>query len=145
MRTIRQSVFETNSSSTHCVTFVTPKEYEDFVKRRTVYNAKDRKMVPIADLYPFFTERVKEQTKDLVLDEQEVAKRMPSCETFCKWVEDWHNIPTLNTEIDEMLYNSMLYTLERDYCTAGYSCDWTTATTTVNGTEIMALSFYKGE
>ena len=110
-----------------------------------MYNVKDKKMVPIADLYSFFTEHVKEQTKDLVLDEQEVAKRMPSCEAFCKWVTDWHNIPTLTTEIDVMLYNSMLYTLQRDYCTAGYSCDWTTATTTVNGTEIMALSFYKGE
>jgi hypothetical protein len=81
----------------------------------------------------------------LLLDEQEVAKRMPSCETVCKWVEDWHNIPTKNDDIDSMLYDSMVYTLQRDYCTAGYSCDWTTATTTVNGTEIMALSFYKDE
>lgn len=145
MRTIRPSVFETNSSSTHCVTFVTPKEYEDFVKRRKVYNVKGKKMVPIADLYSLYTEQVKEQTKFLVLDEQEVAKRMPSCETFCKWVEDWHNIPMLNDDIDKMLYDMMAYTIQRDYCTAGYSCDWTTATTTVNGTEIMALSFYKGE
>ena len=145
MRTVRQSVFETNSSSTHCVTFVTPKEYEDFVKRRTVYDAADKKMVPVADLYSFYTERVKEQTKDLVLDEQEVAKRMPSCETFCKWVEDWRTMPMPNDNIDSMLYQSMVYTLQRDYCTAGYSCDWTTATTTVNGTEIKALSLYKGE
>ena len=145
MRTVRQSVFETNSSSTHCVTFVTPTEYEDFVKRRTVYDAADKKMVPVADLYSFYTERVKEQTKDLGLDEQEVAKRMPSRKTFCKWVEDWHSMPTLTVEIDVMLYNSMVYTLQRDYCTAGYSCDWTTATTTVNGTEIKALSLYKGE
>ena len=28
---------------------------------------------------------------------------------------------------------------------SGYSCDWTTATTTVNDTEIMAISFYKDE
>ncbi len=145
MRTIRNHVFETNSSSTHCVTFVTPKEYEDFVKRRAVYDAKDKKIVPVADLYPFYTERVNEQTKDLVLDEQEVAKRMPSCETFRKWVEDWRNMPIPNDDIDDMLYQSMVYTLQRDYCTAGYSCDWTTATTTVNGTEIMALSLYKGE
>lgn len=145
MRTVRQSVFETNSSSTHCVTFVTPKEYEDFVKRRTVYDATEKKMVPVADLYSFYTERVKEQTKDLVLDEQEVAKRMPSCETFCKWVEDWRCMPIQNDDIDDMLYQSMVYTLQRDYCTAGYSCDWTTATTTVNGTEIKALSLYKGE
>lgn len=138
-------MFETNSSSTHCVTFVTPKEYEDFVKRRTVYDANDKKMVPVADLYSLFTERVKEQTKDLVLDEQEVTKCMPSCETFCKWVEDWRSIPTTNDDIDAMLYQSMVYTLQMDYCTAGYSCDWTTATTTVNGTEIMALSLYKGE
>lgn len=144
MRTIRQSVFETNSSSTHCVTFVTPKEYEDFVKRRIVYNAKEKKMVSVADLYSFYTKHVQGATKFLLLDEQEVAKRMPSCETFCKWVEDWHNIPT-NDDIDGMLYNSMVDTLQRDYCTAGYSCDWTTATTTVNGTEIMALSFYKDE
>lgn len=145
MRTVRQSVFETNSSSTHCVTFVTPTEYEDFVKRRTVYDAKDKKMVPVADLYSFFTEHVKERTKDLILDEQEVAKRIPSCETFCKWVEDWRSMPTTNDDINAMLYQSMVYTLQRDYCTAGYSCDWTTATTTVNGTEIMALSLYKGE
>ena len=145
MKTIRTSVFDTNSSSMHCVTFVTPKEYEDFVKRRTVYNANDKKMVPVADLYSLFTERVKEQTTDLVLDEQEVTKRMPSCETFCKWVEDRRNMPTTNDDIDAMLYKSMVYTLQRDYCTAGYSCDWTTATTTVNGTEIKALSLYKAE
>lgn len=145
MRTVRQSVFETNSSSTHCVTFVTQKEYEDFITRRTVFNANGKKMVPVAELYPFFTGRVKEQTKDLVFDEQEVTKRMPSCETFCKWVEDWRTMPMMNDDIDAMLYHSMVYILQRDYCTAGYSCDWTTATTTVDGTEIMALSLYKDE
>ena len=145
MRTIRQSVFETNSSSTHCVTFVTPKEYEDFVKRRTVYNVKDKKMVPVADLYSVYTDNVGAQAKFLSNDEQEVDKRMPYCDIFCKWVEDWHNIPRLKDDIDKLLYDRMVYTLERDYCTAGYGCDWTTATTTVNGTEIMALSFYKGE
>lgn len=38
MKTIRTSVFETNSSSTHCVALMSDAEYIDFTKNDSLFN-----------------------------------------------------------------------------------------------------------
>ncbi len=47
---IRQSVFETNSSSVHAITICTKEEYDKFVKKELLYNYYDNKLEDINEL-----------------------------------------------------------------------------------------------
>lgn len=152
MKTIRTSVFETNSSSMHCVTLMTDAEFKDFKDNDGLFNFYTNKPATWDEFYANFkadckAESVPEDKVPTLLEFKEGMAKFEcgDYDPFEDGNEDWRSMPPTNDDIDAMLNKSMVYTLQRDYCTAGYSCDWTTATTTVNGTEIMALSLYKGE
>ena len=46
MKQVRRCVFETNSSSTHSITFCTEKEFEDFKNGKLLWDIDDEELVP---------------------------------------------------------------------------------------------------
>lgn len=59
MKTIRQSVFETNSSSTHCVTIMTEEAFERFKNDEILYDFNGDREVTWEEFYDMFVDEVK--------------------------------------------------------------------------------------
>ncbi len=74
MKTIRTSVFETNSSSTHSVTLMTDDELRDFEMNGGLFDFDHHKPISWADYY----ERFKADCKRCHVDDSE----MPTLEQF---------------------------------------------------------------
>ena len=83
MKTIRHSVFETNSSSMHCVTLMTDEEYKDFDKNGSLFNFYINKPATWEDFY----EEFKRIGKCYNMTEDEC----PSLEAFKHGVEEFNN------------------------------------------------------
>ena len=92
MRTVRPSVFETNSSSTHCVTFLTKKELDAFRDRALVYDCYEEKLVPASEMYPKFMEMVNDSILKGEAPEDDVRKLIPTQEEFVTWIHSWENV-----------------------------------------------------
>ena len=91
MRTVRPSVFETNSSSTHCVTFLTKKELDAFRDRALVYDYYKEKLVPASEMYPRFMEMINDDVRNGNAPEA-VRALTPTQEVFVTWVNNWDNV-----------------------------------------------------
>lgn len=50
MKQVRKSVFETNSSSVHSLTFCTVEEYEKFMKGDLALSIYDEELIPVEDV-----------------------------------------------------------------------------------------------
>lgn len=92
MRTVRPSVFETNSSSTHCVTFLTKKELDAFRDRALVYDCYEEKLVPASEMYPKFMEMINEDVRKGDAPEEAVRALTPTQEEFVTWIYGWENV-----------------------------------------------------
>lgn len=92
MRTVRPNVFETNSSSTHCVTFLTKKELDAFRDRSLVYDSGDEKLVPASEMYPRFMEMVNDSVLKGEAPEDAVRALTPTQEVFVTWIYGWENV-----------------------------------------------------
>lgn len=149
MRTVRQSVFETNSSSAHCVTFVTKSELDGFLSRELVYSFDDGCMVPADAMYSRFIELIDNDIKHRPALESEFRRLTPTKEEFAKWVYGWENLPEemrvyepTNPAVTLMRRKLYMTIEEEDFLVCGY-CD---ETHKQRGTEdLYALSMYRDE
>lgn len=82
MRTIRTSVFETNSSSMHCVTLMTDAEYKEFDGNNGLFNFFISKPATWDDYYDHFKRNCKYAGVN--------ADKVPSMEEFKKGVEKFN-------------------------------------------------------
>lgn len=68
MKQIRQSVFETNSSSTHSLTILPKEDFEKFVRGELLYDACGEKLVTkeeaLADIHKYAPEVTLEDLED---------------------------------------------------------------------------------
>ena len=92
MRTVRPTVFETNSSSAHCVTFLTKKELDGFRDRSLVYDMYEEKLVPASEMYPRFMEMVNDSVLKGEAPEEAVRALTPTQEVFVTWINSWDNV-----------------------------------------------------
>jgi hypothetical protein len=92
MRTVRPSVFETNSSSTHCVTFLNKKELDEFRDRSMVYDCYEEKLVSALDMYPRYMEMLNESVRKGEAPEEDVRALTPTEEVFVTWIHGWENV-----------------------------------------------------
>ncbi|WP_405325727.1 hypothetical protein [Fibrobacter sp.] len=92
MRTVRPTVFETNSSSAHCVTFLNKKELDAFRDRSLVYDMYEEKLVPASEMYPRFMEMVNDSVLKGEAPEDEVRALTPTQEVFVTWINSWDNV-----------------------------------------------------
>lgn len=93
MRTIRNHVFETNSSSAHVVTFATKKELDDFHDRKLIYDCYEEKLVPVENAYQTFLDYIDYDIRCKRAPEEELRRLTPTKEEFVKWVYGWENYP----------------------------------------------------
>ncbi len=146
MRTVRYSVFETNSSSTHCVTFVTQSELDAFINNELVYDSWTGKMIPAADMYNSFKLTVNDMVSHGAASEDVVNKLMPTKEEFAQWVLSYKNVlkgvsimdadePAVKC-IRRAFRDTMVY---REYIVAGH-CDYVQKKK--DGEDLYALSMY---
>jgi len=149
MRTVRHAVFETNSSSAHCVTFVTKSELDGFLSRELVYSFEDEALVPADNMYPRFLELIDYDIKYRPALEADLRRLTPTKEEFSKWVYGWENLPeemkvyeSMNQVVKLMLNNWDIILHEEDFLVCGY-CD---EQHKQHGDEdLYALSMYRGE
>ena len=92
MRTVRPNVFETNSSSAHCVTFLTKKELDAFRDRSLVYDTYEEKLVPSSEMYPRFMEMINDSVLKGEAPEDAVRALTPTQEVFVTWINSWDNV-----------------------------------------------------
>ena len=92
MRTVRPNVFETNSSSAHCVTFLTKKELDGFRDRSLVYDSYEEKLVPASEMYPRFMEMINDSVLNGEAPEDAVRALTPTEEVFVTWIHGWENV-----------------------------------------------------
>ena len=92
MRTVRQSVFETNSSSTHCVTFLNKKELDEFRDCSLVYDCYAEKLVPTSEMYPRYMEMLNNSVLKGEAPEEDVRALTPTEEVFVIWIHSWGNV-----------------------------------------------------
>ena len=149
MRTVRQSVFETNSSSAHCVTFVTKAELDGFLSRELVYSFEDEGMVPADAMYSRFIELIDRDIRFRPALEAELRRLTPTKEDFSKWVYGWENLPkelrvydSPDPAVQRMLRNFEAILEEEDFLVCGY-CDEEHKQRDTE--DLYALSMYRGE
>lgn len=92
MRTIRTSVFETNSSSTHCVTFLNKKELDAFRDRSLVYDCYEEKLVQTSEMYPRYMEMLNDSVRKGEAPEDAVRALTPTQDVFVTWIHNWDNV-----------------------------------------------------
>ena len=144
MRTIRTSVFETNSSSTHCLTFVTKAELDDFHNEFIVYDVIDQKMVPASEMYDAFMREV-ESHDCTIFRKHELPK-----EEFAKWVHQWQSMLMWLSTIEDLEPDDLnniryaMYNVKENGKYIAYShCD--DISKQVGNEDLYALSMYKEE
>ena len=92
MRTVRPSVFETNSSSTHCVTFLNKKELDAFRDRSLVYDCYAENLVPASDMYPRYMEMLNNSVLKGEAPEEAVRALTPTEDVFVTWIHSRENV-----------------------------------------------------
>ena len=150
MKTIRPGVFETNSSSTHCVAIIAEDELQKFLDRELCMDSYTSTMKPLSDVYEEYRNSIEREITHNHVDAS-IRECIPSCEEFSKWVTDgdeampedvadWNNeaiIPsTLRSCFDDLFEYG-------HYHVRGH-CQYEHTTKEVNGTTVAALSIYRG-
>ena len=110
MKTIRTSVFETNSSSTHCVTLMTDEEFQNFKNNEALFNFFTNSPATWEDFYVSFKDDCKSHHVDQVptLEEFiEAAKKFMNND----W-EPFDDNDEANNAIWETCRRSGIYTYE---------------------------------
>lgn len=90
MITVRNGVFETNSSSTHCVTIMSKEEYEQF-QEGLWYNFASHQLMSAEDLY----EQFKIEANRIGFN-----GKMPTLEEFTKATEDGGSDPFTDSDLE---------------------------------------------
>ena len=150
MKTIRPGVFETNSSSTHCVAIMSEEELDKFMKCELCMDSYTSTMKPISDVYEEYRESIEREISRHRVDEA-IRERIPTCEEFGKWISDgynampedvadWHNEKPIPSTLRSCFDDLMEY---GHYFFRGY-CNYEDTSKEVNGTTVVALSIYRG-
>lgn len=150
MKTIRPGVFETNSSSTHCVAIVSEEELQKFLDRELCMDSYTSTMKPISEVYEVYRESIEREISNHHVDEA-IRERIPTCEEFGKWISDgyeampedvadWHNEKPIPSTLRSCFDDIMSYS---HYFFRGY-CKYEDTSKEVNGMTVAALSIYYG-
>lgn len=150
MKTIRPMVFETNSSSTHCVNILTEEELDKFMNHELAVDSWSTKLATVEDVYKQFCTDIETAIEQKCVDES-IRDRMPTCEEFGKWIVDSDNMPDdvadwrckdpIPSKLRECFDDLVQY---GHYFFRGY-CDYEDTSKEINGTTVVALSIYRGE
>jgi len=136
MRTIRQSVFETNSSSTHAVTIMSAEDFEKFRSDEYWYDFDSHVLLSWDEVYEMFT--------DALESEEIPGEEYPNKDEFRKAV---HDIECGNdTPFDDEILDGVLYSMLEDSNIAHYTGALEIAffRKFVHDTEVVAVSISQG-
>ena len=149
MRTVRHSVFETNSSSAHCVTFVTKSELDGFTDRDLVYDCYEGKLVPSENMYDLFVEYIEDDIKRYPDIGTRLRALIPTKEEYVKWVRGVENLPDAfkEYETEDLAVRRVRHehwtVLEDDHFIVCGFCE--TESKQHGDEDLYALSMYRGE
>lgn len=120
MKTIRHHVFETNSSSTHCITMCDSSEFQKFKTGECFMLGWEDGLIPIETIYKEIVADESNDFKDLTFDEfKEATKKYASMSydesdnddktnAICDWLEgnDYYTYRTYGGDEFETFENS---------------------------------------
>ena len=139
MRTMRNSVFETNSSSTHCLTICSESEFNDYVEGRSWYCRDDEKLFTAKEMYDYIGKK-----DDSDEDESEP---LPEFERFCEILKklnrssyDYDDSDLAEDELNmkQLLHDYSFYPY-KDCCPDYESFE---QYATVGGVKVVAFGYY---
>jgi hypothetical protein len=104
MKTIRNSVFETNSSSSHCVALMSDAEYIDFTKNDGLFNFFTSEPATWEDFYRQFKRDCNEEG----VKENEIPTLLEFKAGVAEF-EDYNEDPFESSEANNALWKTMRY------------------------------------
>ena len=137
MRTIRQSTFETNSSSMHTITICSENEFIDFTEGRWWFNLDEEKLYSSKEIYDFLKE----------LDDSEDEEPLPDYPRFSEILvnlnrnsDDYDDSELAEDELrmKEVLHECSFY----PYMDYGHDFETYESYATVDGVKVVAFGYY---
>ena len=138
MRTIRQSTFETNSSSMHTITICSENEFTDFTEGRWWFNRDEEKLYSSIEIYDFLKEE---------LDDSDDDEPLPEYPRFCEILVNLNrrsdDYDDSELEEDERRMKELLKECSF-YPYMDYGLDFETYEeyATVDGVKVVAFGYY---
>ena len=104
MKTIRNNVFETNSSSTHNVSVFYTEDYEKFRNGELLYNPESDELITLEEGIEILLENLTEESKIKVLND-----KLMYCEIIDSYTAELENIeiPKFYKELFDYYYNDL--------------------------------------
>lgn len=104
MRTIRRHTFETNSSSTHSVTILSDKEYNDFVQQKSFFSRDTDEIITLED--------VKNAIKNEVESIPKYKENLKKHAVWQKYIDDAMGLKDVSESDIELIWNWFMNTYE---------------------------------
>lgn len=103
MISLREKVFETNSSSTHSLTLCTKKEYDAWKAGETVFSKGNESLIPVKDLFDLCIKSVKREIDHYEMDTEGTSDWRHKCLVIDKYVLEHANKEVFDKFVKEQL------------------------------------------